>query len=74
MKLYIKSDCDFCNQVVVPSELNVEVVDVDTETYTGFKPDQVPVLQTSNLNFGGPEGINQFLNLSIDIQNGKYKR
>lgn len=74
MKLYIKSDCDFCSQVVIPSELNVEVVDVENESYTGFKPDQVPVLQTSNLNFGGPEGINQFFNLSIDIQNGKYKR
>lgn len=46
MKLFIKKDCDFCNQIDKQG-IKLEVVDVDNN-YEGLIPQQVPILQFTN--------------------------
>lgn len=47
MKLFVKKDCDFCNQILADN-INVETIYVDSKKYKGLMPQQVPVLQFSN--------------------------
>ena len=47
MKLFVRKDCSFCNQIA-KEDIKLEVVYVDSEKYAGLIPQQVPVLQFSN--------------------------
>jgi|TARA_Y100000287_G_scaffold139906_1_gene114702 ribosome-binding factor A len=47
MKLFLKKDCDFCNQLLTDN-IDVETIYVDSKKYKGLMPQQVPVLQFSN--------------------------
>ena len=46
MKLFIKDDCEYCNQIDL-KKINVEVINID-KAYNGLLPHQVPVLQMSS--------------------------
>jgi hypothetical protein len=46
MKLFVKKDCDFCNQIKKEG-IKLEVINIDNN-YEGLIPQQVPVLQFSN--------------------------
>ncbi len=46
MKLFIKDDCEHCNQIDL-KKINVEVINIDKD-YNGLLPHQVPVLQMSS--------------------------
>ena len=61
MKLFIKKDCDFCNQITKEG-IKLEVIDVD-DNYRGLIPQQVPVLQFTN----GSQIVDpQFINTMFD--------
>jgi len=47
MKLFVRKDCEFCNQIE-KKNIKVEVIYVDDKKYNGLIPQQVPVLQFSN--------------------------
>ncbi len=62
MKLFVKKDCDFCNQIL-KDNIKVEVIYVDSGNYEGLMPQQVPVLQFNN----GAQIIDpQFINTLFD--------
>jgi len=44
MKLFVKKDCNFCNQIE-KKNIKVEVIYVDDKKYNGLIPQQVPILQ-----------------------------
>ncbi len=61
MKLFVKKDCDFCNQIA-KKRIKLEVIDVD-DNYEGLMPQQVPVLQFTN----GSQIVDpQFINTMFD--------
>jgi uncharacterized HAD superfamily protein len=61
MKLFIKKDCDFCNQIAKQG-IKLELINVD-ENYKGLIPQQVPVLQFTN----GSQVVDaQFINTLFD--------
>ena len=61
MKLFVKKDCDLCNQIA-KKEIKLEVIDVD-DNYEGLIPQQVPVLQFTN----GSQIVDpQFINTIFD--------
>ncbi len=71
MKLYIKKDCQFCDQLVIPKNLDIPIIDVD-KNYKGFYPPQFPLVQTDNhINIAGVETINELLVL---LENAKAQR
>lgn len=72
LNVFIKENCDFCSQIVIPEGINVESIDIDKD-YDGFKPVNVPVLQYNGMNFEGPVVINSILNLVKSSQDGDYK-
>ncbi len=47
MKLFVKKDCNFCNQIA-KDNINVKVIYVDSPNYKGLMPQQVPILQFSD--------------------------
>jgi len=47
MKLFVRKDCEFCNQIE-KKNIKVDVIYVDDKKYNGLIPQQVPVLQFSN--------------------------
>jgi glutaredoxin 2 len=47
MKLFVRKDCEFCNQIE-KKNIKVEVVYVDDKKYNGLIPQQVPILQFSD--------------------------
>ena len=47
MKLFLKKDCSFCNQLLT-NNIKLETIYVDSKDYKGLMPQQVPVLQFSN--------------------------
>ena len=74
-KLYLKSDCEFCKQIEMPEELNVEQINVQDSNYKGYFPENVPSLQLSEkVNVMGPMFINAVLNLLKDATNGIYTK
>ena len=75
MKLYIKKGCSHCENVLIPEGLKLETIDVDDETYTGFKPGNIPVLQfNSTFNAEGDFFINEVLKVVKEAQDGIYKQ
>jgi len=72
MKLYIKNNCDFCSQLKIPKDLNIDIINVD-ENYKGFYPPQLPMLQTDNrINIAGNETIDEILIIISLAKNGKW--
>lgn len=47
MKLFVKKDCSFCNQLLTDG-IKLETIYVDSKDYKGLMPQQVPILQFSN--------------------------
>ena len=73
LNIFIKSNCDFCKQLELPEDININLINID-EDYTGFLPGNVPVLQYNGMNLEGPPVINTILKLIKDSQNGDYKK
>ncbi len=73
LNIFVKNDCDFCAQVIIPEGINVNKINID-EGYSGYKPEQVPVLQHNGINLPGPQVINGILQLVKDSQDGQYKQ
>lgn len=47
MKLFVKKNCEFCNQIA-KDNIKVKVIYVDSADYKGLMPQQVPILQFNN--------------------------
>ena len=73
LNIFIKNNCDFCAQLVIPEGVNIEKINID-ENYSGYKPEQVPVLQYNGINLAGPPIINSILQLVKNAQDGDYKK
>lgn len=72
MKLYIKNNCDFCKQLIIPKEIKIPIINVD-EKYNGFYPPQLPMVQTdNNINIAGHDTINELLNLISDAKKNRW--
>jgi|SaaInlStandDraft_1057018.scaffolds.fasta_scaffold448574_2 hypothetical protein len=72
MKLYTKNNCEFCNQLQIPKNLKIPVINCD-EDYDGFYPPQLPVLQTdNNVNIPGPDTINELLKTILDAKGQRW--
>lgn len=70
-KIYVQDQCDFCKEVEIPSNLEVELVYINRDEYGAFKPSSVPVMQTDTLQLEGPHQINEFLKFLSDAKEGK---
>ena len=73
LNIFIKENCDFCNQVVIPEGIAVDKINLDGD-YSGFVPANVPVLQYHGMNLEGPPVINAILQLVKESQDGNYKK
>mgnify|MGYP003653856480 CR=1 FL=1 len=58
----------------IPKKIHTTVINIDEKKYRGFKPEQLPVLQYSGMNFQGPQAINEVLNLVRNAQDDYYKK
>lgn len=74
IKIFIKDDCNFCDQLDIPKKVKTTTFNISSKEYRGFTPEQVPMLQYEGLSFQGPEVINKVLNLVRNSQDGYYKR
>jgi hypothetical protein len=74
LKIFTKNDCSFCDQLDIPKKIHTTVINIDEKKYQGFKPEQLPVLQYSGMNFQGPQAINEVLNLVRNAQDDYYKK
>ena len=72
LTIYVQDECDYCKEIEIPSNLNVEKVYINRDGFEGFRPQQVPVMQTKNIQLDGPYQINEFLNIVSDAKEGKY--
>ena len=70
-KIYVQDQCDFCKELQIPDNLEVEQVYINRDGFEGFRPGNVPVMQTSQLQLEGPYQINEFLNIVSDAKEGK---
>ena len=72
--IYVQDNCDYCKELVIPEEIDVEYVYINRDDFSGFKPQNVPCIQQDALNFEGPQGINSILKIVKDAQDGKFKK
>lgn len=72
LNLYIQDNCPHCEALEIPEGLNINKIDINGD-YSGFRPDQVPVIQINGLNLVGPHGINSILKTLKQAQDGDYK-
>ena len=76
IRIFVKSNCDFCSQLIIPEELNIKKIVVDDESYKGHQPQNIPVLQLSNSVEVAGQGhifINELLRIFKLTQDGVYK-
>ena len=74
MKLFTQPGCTHCKDVVIPEDINVEIVVCD-HTYDGLTPDSYPLLLMENdLKLNGSHFINKFLQSIKHAQDGFYKK
>tara|TARA_R110002124_G_C8821193_1_gene503975 strand:+ start:478 stop:705 length:228 start_codon:yes stop_codon:yes gene_type:complete len=73
LNIYTRDNCDYCKMLVIPEELNINIINVDVE-YSGFVPGVVPVLQYEGVNLEGAPVINSILQLAKDVHNGDYTK
>ena len=71
-KIYVQDKCDFCKELNIPENLDVEQVYINRDDFEGFRPAQVPVMQTTHMQLDGPYQINEFLKIVSDAKDGKY--
>ena len=72
LNIFIKSECDFCKQIIVPEGVDVNMIDIDNG-YEGFMPENVPVMQVESISLPGPGVINAALTMIKNAHDGKYK-
>lgn len=73
MKLYVKTDCPMCAEIVIPEGVKVNKIDVDKD-YDGYVPASVPILQLNPMfNAEGSQFINEFLDTIKKAQDGLYR-
>ena len=65
-KAYVQKECDYCKQIEEFD--NLEKVYIDSDDFDGFRPSNVPVLQTKTFQLDGPWQINEFLNIIKDAK------
>lgn len=73
LNIFIRENCNFCQQLEIPEDLEINVIDLDNG-YEGFFPASIPVLQYNGINLEGPQVINSILQLVKESQNGNYKK
>ncbi len=61
--IYVQDNCPYCDEIIIPKELDVTKVYINRDDFEGFRPSNVPVLQTKTFQLEGPSQINEFLNL-----------
>ena len=74
IKIYVRDECNFCSDVVIPENLNVEKVYINRDGFDGFKPHNVPIMQLAGINIEGPHAINDLLQVINDAANGHYQK
>ena len=75
MKLYVQEGCPACANIEIPEGIKVEKIDVKDESYNGFVPEQLPILQFNpQFNAQGDFFINQLLQQLKNAQDGLYKQ
>ena len=75
MKLYRIKNCDSCEAVVIPEDVNVDVIYVDDKEYTGFIPENAPVLQIGpGFNVNADHFINSTLVMVKQAQDGVFRK
>jgi hypothetical protein len=47
MKIYTKNSCNSCKQLDILN-LDINIIDVESEQYNGIQPNSVPLLQFNN--------------------------
>ena len=70
--IYVQENCQFCDELIIPEGITAKKVFIDKDDFVGFRPSQVPVIQTKQLQLQGPYQINEFLNIVKDAKDGKY--
>ena len=61
--IYVQDNCPFCDEVIIPEGMDVTKVYVNRDDFEGFRPNNVPVLQTKTFQLEGPAQISEFLKL-----------
>lgn len=61
--IYVQDDCDYCKELVIPENLDVEKVYINRDDFEGFRPQSVPVIQTKTFQLDGPYAINELLKI-----------
>ena len=72
LNIFIKSNCDYCKQIVIPDGVDVNLIDIDKD-YDGYIPDSVPVMQAEKISLPGPGVINAALTMIKKAHDGEYK-
>lgn len=72
--IYTKNNCEYCKKVLIPSNLNIELIDVYSENYKGFIPHVFPIMQHEGLVFEGIDSINTIIQTAKNAQEGKFKK
>jgi len=74
IKIFTKNNCEYCSQLILHDNINTTIINIDSEKYSRFKPEQVPVMQYNGINFQGPQVINEILTLVRNAQDDYYKK
>lgn len=72
LNIYTRENCSHCAAVQIPEEIDVNIIDIEKD-YSGFIPEQVPILQVQGMNFQGPVVINGILKIIKEAQDDNYK-
>ena len=74
LNLFIKNNCDFCKSIIIPEEIDINIVNVEDDDYNGYVPDHVPMLQCNGVSMSTPHMITELLNLIKAGQDGLFKK
>tara|TARA_X000000368_G_scaffold294999_1_gene234746 strand:- start:128 stop:370 length:243 start_codon:yes stop_codon:yes gene_type:complete len=74
LNLFIRNNCDFCKAIIIPEEVNINIINVEDDSYNGYVPEQVPMLQYNGVSISPPHIITNILNLVKAGQDGLFKK
>ena len=61
--IYVQDNCPYCDEIIIPKGLDITKVYINRDDFDGFRPANVPCLQTKTFQLEGPAQINELLNL-----------
>lgn len=74
LNLFVRDNCPVCADLMVPSDLNINILNTNSEKYEGYIPPTVPVLQVGGIDYPGKEVIEGVLKLLSLAQEGNFKK